>query len=179
MHSYLSSNMSFQKSSGSSGISVGGGGGYGTGICSFLGSSGGACGSGGYGSNLGVGTASGFGGGYGTGICSFLGSSGGACGSGGYGSNLGVGTASGFGGGDFSGFGGSAFFGGAGGFVCGGEGLLAGGEKETMQNLNDRLAAYLNKVRSLEEANTDLECKIRDWYEQHRIANMPDRDYTK
>uniref|UniRef100_A0A8C5R0J5 Keratin 12 n=1 Tax=Leptobrachium leishanense TaxID=445787 RepID=A0A8C5R0J5_9ANUR len=140
--------MSFQKSSGSSGISVGGGG-------------------------------------YGTAICSFLGSSGGACGSGGYGSNLGVGTASGFGGGDYSGFGGSASFGGAGGFVgaggfgTGGEGLLAGGEKETMQNLNDRLAAYLDKVRSLEEANTDLECKIRDWYEQHRNANMPVRDYTK
>ncbi|XP_036610706.1 keratin, type I cytoskeletal 14 isoform X2 [Trichosurus vulpecula] len=101
----------------------------------------------------------------------------GGSGFGGIGSSFGGALGSGFGGGYGGGAGlGGGFGGGFGGGYGGMDGLLAGGEKVTMQNLNDRLASYLDKVRALEEANTDLEVKIRDWYQRQRPTE--ERDYS-
>ncbi|XP_037349194.1 keratin, type I cytoskeletal 9-like [Talpa occidentalis] len=104
-------------------------------------------------------------------------------GSGGFGGSIGGGSGGGFGGsGGFGGVSGGGFGGGSGGGFGGGVGggdggILGADEKTTMQGLNSRLASYLEKVQALEEANTHLENKIREWYDKQGPKNVP-KDYS-
>lgn len=49
---------------------------------------------------------------------------------------------------------------------------MAGNEKETMNDLNNRLAMYLEKVKNLEKSNTEMEIQLKEFHVGSALATV-------